>query len=85
MKEGSWHISDFLELRSMVGRYETEIASLQQTRLDTPSPTTLSRGRAKDSRVPVPVYSGNHSTLSIFFQDFSNVDYGAWRGKRLTW
>ena len=57
MKEGLVHKSDFLELRSMVGRYEAEIAGLQQARLDTPCPT-FSRGPTEGSRVPVPVYSG---------------------------
>ena len=37
-EEGLVHISDFLEVRSMIGRYEAGIASLRQARLDTLSP-----------------------------------------------
>ena len=47
IKEGLVHFSDFLELRSMVGRDEAEIASLRQARFDTLSPT-LSRGPAEE-------------------------------------
>ena len=42
LKEGLMHISDFLELRRMVGRHGAETAGLRQAKLDTPSPT-LSR------------------------------------------
>ena len=70
IKEDLAHISDFLELRSTAGRYEAEIASLRQARLDTLSPT-LSRGPAEGSRDPVPVYCGDHSsTLSSFLKRF---------------
>ena len=64
IKKGLVHFSDsdFLELRRMVGRYEAEITSLQRARFDM-SPT-LSRGPAEGSRAPVPVYSGDRSTLS---------------------
>ena len=40
IKEGFVHISDFLELRNMVGRHEAEMTSLRQARGDTPSSTT---------------------------------------------
>ena len=69
IKEGLMHFSDFLELRSTVGRYEAEIASLRQARFDM-SPT-LSRGPAEGSRAPVPVYLGTVAlclTFSSFFK-----------------
>ena len=68
IKEGLMHFSDFLELRSTVGRHEAEITSLRQARFDM-SPT-LSRGSAEGSRAPVPVYSGDRSTLSNFLKLF---------------
>ena len=69
------YISDFVELRSTVGRHETEIASLGQAKLDTLS-LTLSHGPAEGSRALVPVCSGDRITLSNFLKLFSNVDYG---------
>ena len=69
IKEGSVQMSDFLEVRSMVIRFETEIAGLRHARLDTPSPT-LSRVPAESSRLPVPIYSGNHSILPILLKLF---------------
>ena len=60
--------SDFLELQRTVGRQEAEIACLRQVRFD--MPRTLSRGPAEGSRAPVPVYSGERSTLSIFVKLF---------------
>ena len=63
------HISDFLELQSMVGRYEAEIAGLRQARLNTPSPN-LSRGPVEGSKLPVPIYSGDRSTLPNFLKLF---------------
>ena len=69
MKEGLVHISDFLEVRSTVGRHETEIASLRQARLDILS-RTLSRGPAEGSRAPVSVCSGDRSTLPNFLKLF---------------
>ena len=69
IKEGLAHMSDFLELRSMVGRHETEVAGLRQARLNTSS-LTLSRGPAESSRLPVPIYSGDPSTLSNFLKIF---------------
>ena len=69
IKEGLVHIAEFLQLRSMVGRHEAEIASLRQRRLDTLSPT-LSRGPAEGSRALVPVYSGDRSILSNFLKLF---------------
>ena len=71
MKEGLVHISDVLELRNMMGRHEATIASLRQARLDT-LPPTLSHGSAESSRAPVPVYSGNRSTLSNFLKLFQS-------------
>ena len=70
IKEGLVHFpdSDFLELRRMVGRHEAEIASLRQARFDL-SPT-LSRGSAEGRRAPVPVYSGDRSTLPNFLKLF---------------
>ena len=61
-------MSGFLELRSMIGRHETEIAGLRQARLDT-SFSTLSRGPAKSSRLPVSIYSGDRSTLPNFLDN----------------
>ena len=58
---------DFLEVRSMVGRQETKYFGLRQARLDTLSPT-LSRGPAESSRLPVPIYSGDRSTLPNFLK-----------------
>ena len=70
-------ISVFLEKYAIkVGRHETEIAGLRRARLDTPSPT-LSRGLAESSTLPVPIYSGDQSTLPNFLKLFSNVDFGA--------
>ena len=63
------HISDFLEVRSTVGRHETKIASLPQARFDALS-LTLSRGPAGGSRAPMPVYSGDGSTLYHFIMRF---------------
>ena len=63
------HISDFVELRSTVGRHETEIASLRQAKLDKLS-LTLSHGPAEGSRASVPVYSGDCITLSNFLKLF---------------
>ena len=71
MKKGLVYISDFLELRNMIGRHEATIASLRQARLDT-LPPTLSHGPAESSRAPVPVYSGNRSTLSNFLKLFQS-------------
>ena len=69
IKEGLVHTSDFLEGRRTVGRHEAEIASLRQAKFDTPSPI-LSRGPAEGSRAPVPVYSGDRSTLCNFLKRF---------------
>ena len=69
IKEGLVHTSDFLQVRSTVGRHEAEIASLRQGRFDTLSPT-FPRGPAEDSRAPVPVYSGDRSTFSNFLKLF---------------
>ena len=70
-KEGSVEMSDFLEVRSMIGRHETEIAGLRQARLDTWSPP-LSRGPAEsiNSRLPVPICSGDRTTLPNFLKLF---------------
>ena len=57
----------FLELRGTVGRLQAETNSLR-ARIDI-SPT-LSRGLAEGSRAPVPVYSGDRSTLSNFLKLF---------------
>ena len=51
----------------MVGRHEAK--SLRQARLDTP-PSTLSHGPTEGSRVLVPVYSGDRSTLLKFLKLF---------------
>ena len=69
VKEGSVRISDFLGITSMVGRHETEIAGLRQARLDISSPT-LSRGPTESSRLPVPIYYGDRSTLPNFLKLF---------------
>ena len=53
----------------MVGWHETEITGFRRARLDTRSPT-LSREPAESSRLPVPLWSGNRSTLPIFFRLF---------------
>ena len=67
-KEGLVNFSDFLELRGRVGGHEADIINLRQARFEM-SPT-LSRGPAKGSRTPVPVYSGDRSTLSSFLKLF---------------
>ena len=82
MKEGLVHFSDFLELQSTVGRHEAEIASLRQARFDTLSPT-LSRGPAEGSRAPVPVYSGDRSTLSNVLKLFQTLTLTHDAGKAL--
>ena len=68
VKEDLVNFSDFLELRGMVGRHKAEITSLRQARLAMSA--TLSRGPAEGSRAPVPVYSGDQSTLSNFLTLF---------------
>ena len=67
VREGQENVSDFLELRGTVGRLHAEITSLRQRIEISP---TLSRGPAKGSRAPVPVYSGDRSTLSNFLKLF---------------
>ena len=62
-------MSDFRELRSIVGRHETEVAGLRQARLDTPSPT-LSCRPAVSSRLQMTMYSGDRSTLPKFLKLF---------------
>ena len=66
-KEGLVFFSDFLELRGTVGRLEADTTSLR-ARIEM-SPT-LSRGPTEGSRAPVPVYSGDRSTLSNFLKLF---------------
>ena len=68
VREGLVNFSDFLELRGMVGRHEAEITSLRQACFDMSA--TLSCGHAEGSRAPVPVYSGDRSTLSNFLKLF---------------
>ena len=58
-REGRLNLSDFLELRGTVGRLQAEMSNLQ-AKVDISS--TLSRAN-EGSRAPVPVYSGDHSTL----------------------
>ena len=60
IREGQVHFSDLLELRGTVGRIQAETGSLR-ARID--SSPTLSRGPAEGSRAPMPVYSGDRSTL----------------------
>ena len=67
IKEGLGNFSDFLELRGTVGRHEAEITSLRARFEISP---TLSRGPAEGRRTPVPVYSGDPSTLSNFLKLF---------------
>ena len=69
VKEGSVRISGFLEVRSMVGRYESENVGLRQARLDKPSPT-VSREPVESSRLPVPIFSSDRSTLPNFLKLF---------------
>ena len=76
VKEGSVKMSDFLKVRSMAGRHETETADLRQAMLDTPS-STLSRGSAESSRLSVPIYSGDRSTLPYLLERF--LERGLWR------
>ena len=68
VREGLVHFSDFLELRGMVGRHEAEITRLRRARFDMSA--TLSRGPTEGSRAPVPVYSGDRSTLFNFLKLF---------------
>ena len=65
-REGRVNLSDFLELRGTVGRLQAEMSNLQ-ARVDISS--TLSRAN-EGSRAPVPVYSGDHSTLSNYLKLF---------------
>ena len=65
-REGQANLSGFLELRGTVGRLQTEMTNLR-ARIDI-SPT-LSRVLG-GSRAPVPVYSGDRSTLSNFLKLF---------------
>ena len=68
VREGLVNSSDFPELRGMAGRHEAEITTLRQARFDMSA--TLLCGPAEGSRAPVPVYSGDCSTLSNFFKFF---------------
>ena len=63
VREDQLNFSDFLELRRTVGRLQAKITSL---RTKTEISPTLSRGPAEGSRTPVPVYSGDRSTLANF-------------------
>ena len=65
-KEGQVNLSDFLQLRGTVGRLQAETTNLR-ARIEI-SPT-LSLG-LEGSRAPVPVYSGDRSTLSNFLKIF---------------
>ena len=66
-REGRVNLSDFLELRGTVGRlHQAEMSNLQ-ARVDISS--TLSRAN-EGSRAPVPVYSGDRSTLSNYLKLF---------------
>ena len=67
IKEGPVNFSDFLELRGTGGRLQAEITSLRVRYEISP---TLSRGPAEGSRAPVPVYSGDRSTLFNFLKLF---------------
>ena len=69
IKEGLLQMSNFLEIRSMVGRHEAEMAGLRYARLDTPSPS-LSRGPDGSSRLPVPIDYGDRNTLLNFLKLF---------------
>ena len=68
VREGLVHFPDFLELRDMGGRHEAKLSSMRKARFD--MPPTLSRGPAEGSRAPVPVCSGDRSTLSNFLKLF---------------
>ena len=70
MNEYLVYISDFLRVRSTIDQHKAEIARLRQARLHTTLSPTLSRGSAEGSRAPVPVYSGDRSTLSNFLKLF---------------
>ena len=65
-REGRVNLSDFLELRGTVGRLQSEMSNLQ-ARVDISS--TLSRAN-ESSRAPVPVYSGDRSTLTNYLKLF---------------
>ena len=65
-REGQANIYDFLELKGTVGKLQAEMTILR-ARIDV-SPT-LSRG-LEGRRAPVPVYSGDRSTLSNFLKLF---------------
>ena len=70
VKEGLMNFSDFLELRGMGGRLKAKIISLRQAMFEMSA--TLSRGPAEGSRAPVPVHSGDRSTLSNFLKPFQS-------------
>ena len=61
VREGQVNFSDFLELRGTIGRLQVEITSFRKRIEISP---TRSRGPAEGSRAPMPVYSGDRSTLS---------------------
>ena len=62
-REGRVNLSDFfLELRGTIGRLQAEMSNLQ-ARVDISS--TLSSAN-ESSRAPVPVHSGDRSTLSNY-------------------
>ena len=65
-REGQVNLYDFLELRGAIGRLQAEMTNLQARVNISP---TLSRG-LESSRTPVPVYSGDRSTLSNYLKLF---------------
>ena len=75
IKEGSVKMSDFLEIRSMVGLHETENVGLRQARLDTSSPTSrVNLLKAADSRCPYMLV-----TAARCLMFFSFFERGLWR------
>ena len=65
-REGQVNLSGFLELRGTVGRLQAKITNLQAKVNKSP---TVSRG-LESSRGPVPVCSGDRSTLSNYVKLF---------------
>ena len=63
-------VTDFLGIRSQVGRHETDLADLLQNR-NTQVPSSLSRDSSNnETRFPVPVFSGKRSELGDFLKLF---------------
>ena len=63
LQENFVDVSDFLAERSIVSRYDTEIIYLLHAAVSAPAPSPPQKPAGK---LPLTLYSGDHSTLPIF-------------------